>query len=400
MDPQDQQEQEVDPTLNTELEIQKQQESSVDEDSPESMRQRLEDMIGKKEEAPVAEKPLSTEKPKVDPVATEKPAKVEKPGADGFTTSERKGLIEYKEKALAYESRIKELEEKVASGDATAKEAAELKAKNAEWEKKYGEKENELKGWLSKQDPIALEKVRMSDVYQREVVIPSDQIEKSIVEICKGYDVDPEQVIAAHYNKDRIARNKALSEIKSTMDDESKVELTEALRRLAEIDGKAASIERAPQAALAQIREMEEQKTRLTKERETTAYTRARDGVYKHVILEEFPMLKDDAEAAARVKAKVDGIDWEKITPEKKAYLAHGAFLALEMRDANKRLQQENEQLRASVDKMSNKPGLTKSHKEERKTAAKGDEPEKEPDTIEEAWKAWKGSGNPAVVFG
>lgn len=365
---------------NTEEQIETSAAPHIDEDSPESMRERLQAFISKpKEETPSTEV-TKTEETKIEEAKPDpkdaKTAAPQKKGSDGLTKEERSALLEYKTKAEKAESRISELEAKVASGEATAKEAAELKSKVSEWERKYGDKENELKGWLSKQDPIALEQVRLSEEYQEEISKPSGRIEESIKTICKGYDVDPESVIAAHYNKDRVARNKALSEIKSTMDDESRAELTEELRKLAEIDTKAAIAEKRPQAVLAAIRDKKEREEGFIKERDKSAYGRAKELVYKHVVLNEFPLLGEDKAAEARVKEKVDGIDWDNITPDKKAYLAHGAFLALEYRDANKALAEKLKQAEASIAKLQNKPGLENSHQSERKvngneTAAK-----------------------------
>ena len=144
--PEDQQQEQEEPVLNeTETDASA---FADDDESPEAIGHRLAEFTksaAPKEEAKQKdEKPPSTEKP-VAKVEDPKSSDKGKIGKDGMTKEERSALLDYKTKVETAEARIKELEELAKSGDATKAELAELKKREAEWERKYGEKDAELK---------------------------------------------------------------------------------------------------------------------------------------------------------------------------------------------------------------------------------------------------------------
>lgn len=300
-----------------------------------------------------------------------------KKGSDNMTKEDRQVLLDYKAKSETAQARITELEEKLKSGEATAKEAAEYKAKVADLEgratdleRKLQDKSKEFDGWMSKQDKIALERVRMSEAYEATIQMPTRRVESAIGELVKGTEgVTKDDILAAHYTLDRKARNKAISEIKAQLeDDESRTELTELLHGLSKLDQMAAEVQAKPSEALVSLQEGEKQKESLKKDREAREYKTATERVRESLIAEEFPMLAKDKALMEKINTKADSIAWDKMPADKKSFLAHGAFIAMELRDAYEKLEGTSKaatetfnkkiaDLEATISKLTNKPG-------------------------------------------
>lgn len=393
-------------------------------ETPEDIQLRLKDFFDSKNEVKKDDPTKVAVKPADGAVAEEKPKEVKvdpgsarsgSRGSDGLTRTERAEVqAAYKArdaerqraesaetKLKDHETKVKELEQRVSQGDLTYKEA---QAKLKEWETKYSSKEEELKGWLSKQDKIALIQVQNSEVYQGELGKLQAQekaLEEPLEALCKGYEVDVNELITAHYNPNLVERDKKLEELMSGMNSVSRSRVYSILEKLEGIDAHRsqliAKIQEDPKGALAAIKEAEETKQRLIKEREGTAYKRTADVTWEHVIKKDFPLV-EDPDIAARVQAKAATIDWNNLSHDKKAMLVYGAFTGWEYRDAYTKQLQRIKELEASVKKLSGgDAGMNLGHSKDRAKGGEGDsEREKnlndEDMTTEESVNRWKAS--------
>lgn len=392
-------------------------------DPPEDLQSRLTEFInGKNGEAkpevkvedPAAK--VAEEKPKEE-VKVDPPAKGGGPrGTDGLTRTERaevqtayKARDAERQRAEAaeskikdYDSKVKDLEQKVSQGDLTYKEA---QAKLKEWETKYTTLEADHNGWLSKQDKLALVQVQNSEVFQGELGKLEAQekaLEGPLEALCKGYEVSMNEVLSAHFNQDIVERDKKLEELLSGMNGTSRSRVYSMLEKIefvyASREQLVARIQEDPKGALAAVKEAEETKQRLIKEREGVAYKRTADATWEHVIKKEFPLV-EDKDVAARVQAKANTIDWANLSHDKKAMLVYGAFAAVEYRDTLLKQQQRIKELEASVKKHTTDAGMNLGHSSERvKVGADDDGSRRQQDadgedmTVEESVNRWKAS--------
>lgn len=289
----------------------------------------------------VTDKADANGKDKIDPAKKEAPADgKDKIGTDGLTKEERAQVVEFKKRAEAAETRVKELETKASDGEATAKELAELKKLHKDKESDYERNERE----------IAAIRVQGSKKYQETIAKPMQMLTDKIEEIAKGCQLDPDAVFNTIGMGDLVKRNAALKEYMDAMDPLTQDTFKQAVNTLLDLEPKAKKImaEAREVWQATQLEEKEAAKAADEKRRET--YLKASDAVWDEMT-SRIPALADP-EIAKQVRAKADNFDIAKAEPDLQAFAAQSAYAIKHMQAAIDSRDVEIAQLKESVKRL------------------------------------------------
>lgn len=271
------------------------------------------------EKKPEPQKPQSTEPPKK--------------GSDNLTKEERAELVAFKEKA----ARVDELEQKVKDHEATSKERDELKTLT---------KQLEDKAKVYEAKATAFD-VTSTPHFQDTISKPMQALVEGMESICKSNNLAPEEVFSAIQNPDETKGNTVLSEFVGTMDSFTSRKFERIVNDMRELSRKGqALIDKAPEAWTA-IQEEQKKRESEAKTKAQETYTAANQAVMREM-KERFPFLKDD-KIGEEVLKEAQGVNWDDLSPDKKAYFAQAGYVMLHINSQMKTLREENESLKAAM---------------------------------------------------
>jgi hypothetical protein len=285
---------------------------------------------------PEKESPKEEKKPDPKPAATDK-----KVGSDGLTKEERADLVRFKKEA----ERAGELEKKLADHELTRKERDELKELHAKAEERA--KTYEAKA-------MAFD-VRSSPEFQKSIIEPGERLEGAMREIIKEFKLSEEDVFGAIFNPSSVKGNATLSEYISNMDAMTARRFERIVGDMRDLEVRSQQlIEKAPeawQAIQANSKKLEEESKAKAKE----TYRLASEDVFSQM-QQRFPFLKEEA-VAKEVMAEASSLDFDSLTPDKKAYYAQSGQALLHVNSILKAKDAEIASLKAALKKGGSEPG-------------------------------------------
>lgn len=289
----------------------------------------------------VTDKADANGKDKIDPAKKEAPADgKDKIGTDGLTKEERAQVVEFKKRAEAAETRVKELETKASDGEATAKELAELKKLHKDKESDYERNERE----------IAAIRVQGSKKYQETIAKPMQMLTDKIEEIAKGCQLDPDAVFNTIGMGDLVKRNAALKEYMDAMDPLTQDTFKQAVNTLLDLEPKAKKI-MAEAREVWQATQLEEKEAKeLEAQQKRDTYKKADAEVWK-LMQERLPAL-NNPEIAKRIDERAANFDLYSAPEDIVAMAARSAYAVGEMQSLLDTQAEEIAQLKESVKRL------------------------------------------------
>lgn len=332
----------------------------------------------KPSEASPAEIPIKakgkSDKPVEKPTADDKP----EPGTDGMSPEARKVFTEYKKTAEESKARLAELEKKIADGESTLKERDEYKKRAEDAEKIKDMYEAEvasvrvhktaeyIKSVTEPLEQLMADNVPARDEFGRirrdsdgrVIIVGTGEIPK----LCKSLEIPFEDVVAALKMEDDTKADAKLSALMENMPSATARRFERMIDDVRKLYGEAYRIEQnAPKAWEAiQIKEKQARDEAAAKERDT--YGKAFDLVMSKQIDSDPTLAKDDGTPTDEFMEVINSakkIDFSKLTPDFKAALAQGAYLAIHRAKVIDRQQDEIAALKESIAKLSKRPGLS-----------------------------------------
>lgn len=307
------------------------------------------------------EKTPEVKKEEKTPQSTEK-----KVGSDGLTKEERAELVKFKEKA----SRVDELEAKLGEFDLTRKERDELRTLKTEMEEK-------LKTYEAKATAFD---VRNSPHFQKTIEEPGARLTTAMESICATHKLTPEDVFKAIYAEDPMKGNAVLSEYMSSLDAMTARTFERIVGDLRELNIKANQlIEKAPEAWTA-IQAEQKKREEADKLKAKESYKLA-SGAIHGAMKERFPFLADEKLSKDVLDSSME-IDFDALSPDKKAYYAQAGQTLLHVNNIIREKDAEIARLKAAVAKQSREPGLADGDVPKKETATQVEEQNLEKMTV------------------
>lgn len=324
----------------------------------------------KKELAP--DKTKETEKPPVvdkDKTSNTPPDKTapdkEKVGSDGLTKEERAQVVEFKKRAETAEARLKELEAKASEGEASKKELAEIKKLEKERQIDYDRNERE----------IAAIRIQGSKKYQETIAKPMHLLTTKIEEIAKGCNLDADEVFSTISMTDLVKRNQGLEKYLESMDALTRGTFTQTVNSLLDLEPKAAKIMAEAREAWQALQQEEKEAAELESQQKRETYLKASEEVWKEVKSRLPALSKLDPKVEAKIREKADNFDLATASQDVVAFAAQSAYSIGEMQGAIDKLEEENDQLKASIKRLGGErlgPGDGATSKETEKPQLQG----------------------------
>lgn len=240
----------------------------------------------------VADKPQSTE-----------PVK----GTDGMTAEERAAFVANKKGAEGWQS----------EKETVTKELTTLKQ---QLEELKAEKErHELR--LKEVEPVALiQDIRLHPKYKDSIEKPAKEINAFLDKVCTKYTLKQDEVMAAIWNKDQFAGNEAIAEMQSTMDSVTGNNFSRAIQDLRKLSEDEAKLMSDPAATMTALNADRDKAKAEQKAKDDKTYSMAREKVWT-AMNEKFPFMKEHG-IDDEVKKEADGVSWDEMSPDAKAYFA------------------------------------------------------------------------------
>lgn len=282
------------------------------------------------------EKDKTTARDKADAPADDKL----KTGTDGLTKEERAQVVEFKKRAETAETRLKELEAKSTEGEASVKELADIKRLNKERESDYDRNERE----------IAAIRIQASKKYQDTIGKPMQMLTEKIEAIAQGCELNADEVFNTIGMKDVVKRNRALQEHLEKMDPLTQETFKQSVNSLLDLEPKAHRLMAKSREAWQSLQLEEKEAAAKETQQKKETYLKASDAVWKEV-QSKIPVLKDP-EISKRVREQADAFDFASAEPDIQAFAAQSAYSIIHMQAALESRDQEIEQLKESIKRM------------------------------------------------
>lgn len=282
------------------------------------------------------DKPDAAQKDKEKEITDDK----EKRGTDGLTKEERAQVVEFKKRAEAAESRIKELETKATEGEASKKELAELRKLEKERQSDYDRNERE----------IAAIRIQGTKKYQETIAKPLQAYTSKIEEIAKGCNLDPDDVFGTIGMNDLVKRNSKLKEHIEAMDPLTAETFKQCVNGLLDLEPKAKRLDAEAREAWQAMQLEEKEASEREEQQKRETYLKASDAVWEEMI-KRVPTL-NDPEIAKQVREKADNFNFAKAEADLQAFAALSAYSVIHLQAALDAKDEENTRLKESVKRL------------------------------------------------